>query len=65
MLGPVEKVVLSNGRVNRVMKIFEVHGFAFKTGTISLNVGYGLLIFIQAYIIFSFTKELVVTGSMM
>ena len=39
-LGSVDKVVLSNGRVTRVMKIFEIHGFAFETGIISLHVRY-------------------------
>ena len=31
-------VVLSNGRVSRVMKIFEIHLFAFAVGKVTLHV---------------------------
>ena len=33
-----ENVILSNGRVNKLMKILEVRGFAFETGTITIHV---------------------------
>ena len=38
-LESLDKVVLSNGRVNRAMKIFEIQGFAFEAGTIEVHVG--------------------------
>ena len=33
-----ENVILSNGRVKKLMQIFEIRGFAFQTGTITFHV---------------------------
>ena len=38
----IENIVLANGRVNKMMKVYAIHGFAYDTGNITMHLYRGV-----------------------